>query len=530
MSDEAQAGLEAPAPSAGDGDSEAPPLDVELPLEAYADEPAVADAMNGGGETMPVTPSAPMRRVQAGTATASVAAEQAVIGSLLLEAPWADVAAIVRAGDYTPVHGLILTAIAAVASDGKPTDPIAVAAQLERTDHLAAAGGLEYLQQLRRDTPTAVNVTTYARAVRERAILARFPASHREADGIEQLRCDLAELDALQTPPAPSIALRHVAEVIAEHREAQWLGGLHKILERYVQAVLAGSRNTFKSFIADHWAMTAAINGESVVILSAEGAGLGRRIEAWMKIHAPAGDVKSLSLFALERAVNLNAPEVLKDLRQAIDAANITPALVVVDTLSKFSPGLDENDNAEVASFLSALSTALREHFGCTVLLVVHAGHGDAKRPRGASALMANPDVEYIVERPDPTAMTATVSRERFKDSPPMPPLAYTAEAVDLGRQDAYGEPVTSLVLLDADAATVAPARRPQLAGKAQRQLLGALRAQAPEGAGIWTLADMREVARKAGLHKNTARAAADALASSPFMVATVGGWRLADE
>ena len=339
--------------------------------------------------------------------------------------------------------------------------------------------------------------------------------------------------------PAPRIVLRHIADIVAEQREAQWLAGLHKILERRVLAILAGSRNTFKSFIAHHWAMTAALSGESVVILSAEGAGLDRRTDAWMRTFAPAVDLRSLKLRALERAVNLNSSATLEALQEAIgedgELQKLYPALIVIDTYSKFAPGLDENDNAAVALYLSLLTSQLRDFLpwwlnsGCSVLLVAHAGHADAKRPRGASVLMANPDAEYIVERSAPTAMTATVTRERFKDSAALPPLAYRADVVDLGRLDSHGEPVTSLVMRDADAPAVMAARRPELHGRAQRQLLAALRAQATGGEAVWTLADMREAGRKAGLHRNTARSAAEALTFTPHLAASVGGWRLTE-
>jgi len=203
-----------------------------------------------------------------------------------------------------------------------------------------------------------------------------------------------------------------------------------------------------------------------------------------------------------------------------------------VDTVSKFSPGLDENDNGAVALFLAGVCTTFVEHYGSTVCGVVHTGHADPKRPRGASVLMANPDAEYVVTRPDPIGLSVTVSRERFKDSAVLPPLAYTAETIDLGRADRRGHPVTSFALRDIDASAVvasakAKATDTQPHGKAQRQLLAALRAQSGDGSGIWTLADIREVARKAGQHKNTARAAAEALTFTPHLIATVGGWKL---
>lgn len=348
-----------------------------------------------------------------------------------------------------------------------------------------------------------------------------------------------AAIQGVEADEPPRVLLRHIADIVAERREAQWLKGLHKTLERNVLAVLAGSRNTFKSFIAHHWAMTAGLNGESVVILSAEGAGLDRRTDAWMRTYAPHVDLRRLNIVAMERAVNLNSSEIVKELQEAIGGHyDITgkkvgnwPALILIDTYSKFAPGLDENDNAEVALYLAKLSVDLRLYFeGCTVLLVAHAGHADAKRPRGASVLMANPDAEYIVERPDPTAMMATVSRERFKDSASMAKLAYAAEVIDVGRLDRYGEPVTSLVMRDTEAAAVVEVKLPALRGKAQKQMLAMLRAETNGTEGrIWTLEDMRALGRKGGMSKATARSAVEALTFTPHMTATTGGYRLSN-
>ena len=53
------------------------------------------------------------------------------------------------------------------------------------------------------------------------------------------------------------IVLRHLAEIVAEKREPEWL--LYKILERRVLAVLAGPRSTFKSFVALGLSMRGAL-------------------------------------------------------------------------------------------------------------------------------------------------------------------------------------------------------------------------------------------------------------------------------
>jgi hypothetical protein len=454
--------------------------------------------------------------------------ERALIGSLLMGAAWADVAHIVHIEDFSPAHRLIVSAIATLAGNGEAYDPVLTERQLQRTEHSEAAGGLAYLSELYRHTPSTINRVSYARQHRERALQRQLPAECRDDDeALARLRSKLSELDALKTPAArPSIILRHVADIVEEYRETEWLNGLHNILERRVIAVLAGVRDTLKSFVATHWGMTAALNGESVVILSGEGGGLGRRIEAWMRELAPARDLHELPVIALEHAVRLNVPEVMAMLVTAIDAQAVVPNVIVVDTLSKFTPGLKENSSEEMAAFLHLLSSALREHYDCTVLLVAHAGHGDVTRPRGSSVLMGNPDAEYISNKPDPKAQNVLVSRDRFKDSPALPPLAYTAKVIDLGRLDRHGDPVTSLVMWEASAGAVI-ASKPALKGAAQKKLLAALQERSPDGSAIWTLEEIRTIGRTLNLHKSTARDAANFLSTSGHLGATAGGWRL---
>jgi hypothetical protein len=308
------------------------------------------------------------------------------------------------------------------------------------------------------------------------------------------------------------------------------------IIEAHVIALLVGKCGSYKSFVALNWAMQIAMAGNSVVLLSAEGVGLGRRLQAWMKVHAPNGDIPEHAL-ALERIVNLNDDTTLEQIASDLEDEEFgVPDLIVIDTYSKYAAGLKENDNTEVSQFLTRLSTRLKERYGCTILIVAHTGNDDDKqhRARGASALKANTDAEYIIQRfagENGEPPYVTVSRDRFKDSGELPPLSYRMESVDLGREDKYGKRVTSLAPMLQDVpAQAGAAVRPELRGKAQRQLLAALRELAKQGKTIWTLPELREVGRGAGMVKSTARAAAEALATSPFLTPTVGGMRLSDD
>jgi hypothetical protein len=319
----------------------------------------------------------------------------------------------------------------------------------------------------------------------------------------------------------PKLVLRRAASVIAERREPAWL--LQRVLERRVLAVLAGPRGSFKSFVALDWMLRIGLSGQPVVILSGEGGGLDRRMAAWQQVHAPDTSPETWPVYVLERPLDLTSSAVLVDLTAAIDAA-LHPAAILIDTLSKFSPGLDENDNAEVAEYLHRLAAGLRDRYGCTVLLVAHSGHGDAKRPRGASALMANPDAEYIIERPDPAGMLVTVSRERFKDTPSLPALAYQARVVDLGRRDSYGEPVTSLVL---DAAEAPPPKPAGKWGRNQTALLAALKEWArahPDGNHISTT-DITALLAAQGVSRQRRHEVLNSLVNARVLTAALGGY-----
>lgn len=318
-----------------------------------------------------------------------------------------------------------------------------------------------------------------------------------------------------------TITARHIGEIIASPSRVRWL--VRDEIERGVIAVLAGKRGTFKSFVALHWAMRIATAGEPVLMVSAEGSGMDRRVRAWIKAHAPQTDPRDVPLYVIERRVDFSDDEAIQAVRDEIERLRIKPAMIVIDTLSKCSGGLDENDNSEVKAFIGGLDLGLRAPLDATVLLVAHTGHSDQTRARGASALEADTDACYVVTKLADGLIS--MSRERFKDAPELPPLTYRAEVMDLGYCDEDGQPVTSCALVPTDAP---PPPKPELRGKRQRQLLDALRARNVPGK-IWTLAEMRAVGRELGMSKDSARSAVDALACSPYMTSTVGGYRLTD-
>lgn len=339
----------------------------------------------------------------------------------------------------------------------------------------------------------------------------------------------LAEADRPRT-------IRRLGEILASPSRPRWL--IRDVLEEGVIALMCGARGAYKSFIATHWAMSIAVEGAPVVLVSAEGAGLDRRLRAWLLKHAPSVDPATLPVYAIERRVNFNDDASTTEFLKDFDGEELKPALIVIDTFSKNSGALDENSNSEVKAFIGRLDAMLRRRYGATVLLVHHTGHNEKGRARGASALEADTDAAYVITRAADKYLV-TVSRERFKDGPELAPLTYRAELIPLGELEEDGRPVASLALTPTDAATVATERRGgQPRGLQQRQLLRRLKdlqtehdsaQKAPgesSGSLTWTASELRGIARDCGMSKQTAQDACAALAAF-YLVPAVGGYRL---
>ena len=103
----------------------------------------------------------------------SLEAEQAVLGGLMLDnAGFDDVSEVVSDVDfYRRDHRLIYSAMFQLAEQAKPFDVITLGEVLENSGVLEQAGGMAYLAELARNTPSASNIKAYAEIVRDRSVL-----------------------------------------------------------------------------------------------------------------------------------------------------------------------------------------------------------------------------------------------------------------------------------------------------------------------------------------------------------------------
>ncbi|OLO03454.1 MULTISPECIES: replicative DNA helicase [Salinicola] len=112
----------------------------------------------------------------------SLEAEQSVLGGLMLDnSSWDTVSERLVADDfYRHEHRLAFNAMAELAESTHPLDVVTLSEALERRDQLESVGGLAYLAELARNTPSASNIRAYADIVRERATLRKLIQASRQ--------------------------------------------------------------------------------------------------------------------------------------------------------------------------------------------------------------------------------------------------------------------------------------------------------------------------------------------------------------
>jgi len=116
----------------------------------------------------------------------SMEAEQSVLGGLMLDNnAWDTVSEVVLEDNfYRQEHRQIFRTMQKLVNDGNPLDVVTLSEELDRTAELESAGGLDYLIELAKNTPSASNIRAYSEIVRDRALLRQMISAANEiADG-----------------------------------------------------------------------------------------------------------------------------------------------------------------------------------------------------------------------------------------------------------------------------------------------------------------------------------------------------------
>ncbi|MEO0357813.1 MAG: helicase RepA family protein, partial [Pseudomonadota bacterium] len=181
-----------------------------------------------------------------------------------------------------------------------------------------------------------------------------------------------------------------------------------------------------------------------VVYLAAEGgSGIINRLAALKQESPHLCDHDRFHL--LPTTVDLSGKEDAIAIAQILPDADIN--LIVVDTLARTIGDGDENSARDAGVFIQNVDQ-IREQTGAHVLIIHHSGKNVEAGARGSSALRAAVDTEIAI------GAERQVTTPKQRDLPQTEPMFFDLKGVDLGA-DRYGDPVTSAVVIEADAPAV---------------------------------------------------------------------------
>jgi len=213
---------------------------------------------------------------------ANIGAERAVLGSVLIDpAAIIDALELVTPADfYRQAHGLVFAAMTALYGEGQAPDVVTVAAQLERTGDLEAAGGAAYLAMLGNDTPTAVHVGQYAAIVRDAArsrrviqTAGRIAQLGYERDPVATERAIemLRSVTVGEMPSSRDVMARTGARCLAEVSTAPARPPFLGYLDPDGHTILHGMGGVGKGLLACHWMAQLATEGQRILLVDYEG-------------------------------------------------------------------------------------------------------------------------------------------------------------------------------------------------------------------------------------------------------------------
>ena len=333
---------------------------------------------------------------------ANLDAEQALLGSMLLDAGVADsvIARITEDAFYSEPHRMVFKAIQAVRVQGGAVDIVTIMEALRQAGTLELVGGASYISVLGNSVPNVEHWEDHLKIVQEKAT---FRALKAEALRLQEL-ADAGDihkaLEAIERAQAEAAAMieggRDRARVVnlagVEAQETRWLWRPYIPLDCIT--ILEGDPKTGKTWAA--LAITAAITrgyplpGEdgkpvarmpgNVLYLTAEDS-----LSMTLRPRLEKGNADLSRVNVLEGKISADGKTVVPVTMQDLDILAQTleryrPVLVVIDPMAAFlGTNVNANRFEQVRPVLAGV-TRLAEVYGCAVLLIRHLSKGPKDR------------------------------------------------------------------------------------------------------------------------------------------------------
>lgn len=297
-----------------------------------------------------------------------------------------------------------------------------------------------------------------------------------EAGGTAERLYELVETQAqIWAPPTRPLAFGAVWFAHTHHaiEDPEWL--IDDLLTRGDTSLLYGASQSGKSFLATHLSLAIArgvkafdrrVRRGGVIYIAAEGQrGFKNRLWAYrheFKIEAgfqlPHLLVPSaLDLFAADG----DTPTLLAGIpaiRNQMNTMSVELELVVIDTFAAVTPGANENTSEDVGRVIKhckAIQEASNAH-----VMIVHHKNAAGERPRGHTSLYAAMDNAIEVTCDEARNRTAKIMK--LKDGEDGGSIGFRLQSVTIGHREDDGKPITSCVVVPADAATARTGKGPR--------------------------------------------------------------------
>lgn len=229
----------------------------------------------------------------------SIEAERAVLGGILLKPDsFGDIIETIGAGEFYKVaHRIIFEAMMEIYGRGDSIDPVVLIDQLRRTNKFDEIGGEAILYDIIDEVPTAANILSYAKIIKEKATLRR----------LGDIGTKIVEMAYEGYEDADSLLDRAEGMIfkIAESKESKDIISLKAVMsaefERLEQVfqnkgATTGISSGFKSFDE----MTSGFHPSDLVIIAARPS-MGKTAFALnLALNAAMKDDKGVLIFSLE--------------------------------------------------------------------------------------------------------------------------------------------------------------------------------------------------------------------------------------
>jgi len=288
-----------------------------------------------------------------------------------------------------------------------------------------------------------------------------LPTDNTAEDMIQKV-CPDAAIDLPATLVAPILRYQLLTDDDLRKLPAmRWL--IKNVLPSQGTVAMFGPSGSGKTFLVLDMLQSLAFGNDwfghkvkqcSVTYIALEGdAGVAGRVDAY-RIHH--GSTSPNIRYMVQPFRLTNAHDIIDLAKAILDAG--TGGVVVLDTLSRATPGLDENASKDMGLIIDA-AKLLQELIGGLVLLIHHTGKDTGKGMRGHSSLHAALDCAIEVRRNGDNREWLLA---KSKDGEDGASHAFELKVVRLGT-DNDGDAITSCVIVANQSAQAITKKTPTL-------------------------------------------------------------------